>query len=99
MSEFGAAEISQLTSGLNDQQKAAFQSQYDSVKKDPQMIFLISIFAGGIDRFLLGDTKMAIIKICTAGGCGYLYITDIISAKARTAAYNKAQAEAIIAKL
>jgi hypothetical protein len=99
MSEFGATEISQLTSGLSDQQKAAFTTQYDAVKKDPQMIFLISIFAGGIDRFLLGDTKMAIIKICTAGGCGYLYIMDIISAKARTAAYNKAQAEAIIAKL
>jgi TM2 domain-containing membrane protein YozV len=101
MAEFGATEISQLTAGLNDQQKASFQSQYDAVKKDPQMIFILAIFTGGIglDRFLLGDAKMGIIKMLTGGGCLYLYITDIISAKDRTAAYNKAQAEAIIAKL
>ena len=101
MAEFGATEISQLTAGLNDQQKAAFQTQYDAVKKDPQMIFILAIFTGtiGVDRFLLGDTKMGAIKLLTGGGCFYLYVMDIISAKDRTAAYNKAQAEAIIAKL
>jgi len=101
MAEFGATEISQLTSGLSDQQKASFTSQYDAVKKDPQLIFLLSIFTGfiGLDRFLLGDAKMGVIKFFTAGGCFYIYITDIISAKDRAAAYNKAQAEAIIAKL
>jgi TM2 domain-containing membrane protein YozV len=101
MAEFGTTEISQLTAGLNDQQKAAFQTQYDAVKKDPQLIFLLSIFTGfiGLDRFLLGDPKMGVIKFCTAGGCFYLYITDIISAKERTAAFNKAKAEAIIATL
>jgi len=101
MAEFGATEISQLTSGLSDQQKAAFTSQYDAVKKDPQMIFLLAIFTGGIglDRFLLDDTKMGIIKLCTGGGCGILFIMDILSAKERTAAFNKAKAEAIIATL
>ena len=101
MAEFGATEIAQLTAGLNDQQKASFQSQYDAVKKDPQMIFLLSIFTGmiGVDRFLLEDTKMGVIKLCTMGGCYYLWITDIISAKDRTAAFNKAKAEAIVSSL
>ena len=65
MAEFGATEISQLTSGLSDSQKAAFQAQYDAVKKDPQMIFILSIVAGGlgIDRFMLDDTKMGVIKL------------------------------------
>jgi len=101
MAEFGATEISQLTAGLNDQQKAAFQSQYDAAKKDPQMIFLLAIVAGGlgVDRFLLDDTKMAVIKLLTGGGCGILFILDIISAKERTNAFNKAKAEAIIATL
>jgi len=101
MAEFGVTEIQQLTAGLNDQQKAAFTSQYDAVKKDPQMIFLLAIFTGGIgvDRFMLDDMKMGAIKLLTGGGCFYLYIMDIISAKDRTAAYNKAKAEAIIATL
>src|SRR5476649_2453963 len=98
MAEFGTTEVSQLTASLNDQQKVAFMSQYDAVKKDPQMIFLLSIFTGcaGVDRFLLDDVKMGVIKLCTMGGCYYLWITDIISAKDRTAAYNKAKAEAIL---
>ncbi len=101
MAEFGAAEVSQLTSGLNDQQKAAFQAQYDAAKKDPQMIFILSIVAGGIgvDRFLLDDMKMGVIKLLTGGGCGILAIMDILSAKERTNAFNKAKAEAIIATL
>jgi len=101
MTEFGATEISQLTSGLSDQQKSAFTTQYDAVKKDPQMIFIISIVAGslGVDRFLLNDAKMGIIKLVTGGGCGILWIMDILSTKERTNAFNKAKAEAIIATL
>jgi TM2 domain-containing membrane protein YozV len=101
MSEFGATEISQLTSGLSDQQKAAFTTQYDAAKKDPQMIFIIAIVAGslGVDRFLLDDIKMGVIKLITGGGCGILWIMDILSAKERTNAFNKAKAEAIIATL
>jgi len=101
MAEFGATEVSQLTSGLNDQQKAAFQTQYDAAKKDPQMIFLLAIVAGGlgVDRFLLDDMKMGVIKLLTGGGCGILFIMDILSAKERTNAFNKAKAEAIIATL
>jgi TM2 domain-containing membrane protein YozV len=101
MAEFGATEVSQLTSGLSDQQKSAFTTQYDAVKKDPQMIFLLAILVGslGVDRFLLDDMKMGVIKLLTGGGCGILWIMDILSAKERTNAFNKAKADAIIATL
>ena len=38
--------------------------------KDPTTILLVSIFLGvlGIDRFMLGDTDMGILKLLT-GGC------------------------------
>ena len=101
MADFGATEIAQLTSGLSESQKAAFQSQYDAAKKDPQMIMIIAICAGslGVDRFMLDDAKMGIVKLLTGGGCGILWLMDIFSAKERTAAFNRKKAEAIIASL
>lgn len=47
--------------------------------KDPTVFLLISIFLGqlGIDRFMLGDIGMGILKLLTAGVCGVLWIIDI----------------------
>lgn len=44
--------------------------------KDPMTILLVSIFVGslGIDRFMLGDTGMGILKLLTMGLCGVLTI-------------------------
>lgn len=46
--------------------------------KDPRTILLVSIFVGslGIDRFMLGDTGMGILKLLTMGLCGVLTIVD-----------------------
>ncbi len=55
--------------------------------KDPSTMLLISIFLGsfGIDRFMLGDIPMGILKLLTAGLCGILTIYDwfIISNKTK----------------
>lgn len=60
--------------------------------KDPTTLLLISIFLGsfGIDRFMLGDTGMGILKLLTAGLCGILTIIDwfSISNKAKELNYN-----------
>lgn len=57
--------------------------------KDPTTLLLISIFLGtlGIDRFMLGDIGMGILKLLTGGLCGILTIIDwfIISKKAKEA--------------
>lgn len=54
--------------------------------KDPTTILLVSIFLGtlGIDRFMIGDTGMGILKLLTAGCCGILTIIDWFSIQKKT---------------
>ncbi len=58
--------------------------------KDPNTLMLISIFLGslGIDRFMLGDTGMGILKLLTFGGCGILTIIDWFTVSKRTKELN-----------
>lgn len=55
--------------------------------KDPTILLVISILLGGlgIDRFMLGDTGMGVLKLLTGGCCGILTIIDwfTISKKAK----------------
>lgn len=46
--------------------------------KDPTTVLLISIFLGtlGIDRFMIGDIGMGVLKLLTCGLCGILTIVD-----------------------
>ncbi len=64
--------------------------------KDPTTILLVSIFIGtlGIDRFMLGDTGMGILKLLTAGLCGILTIIDwfTVSKKAKELNFNNVMA-------
>lgn len=60
--------------------------------KDSTTLLLVSIFLGGlgIDRFMLGETGMGILKLLTAGCCGVLTIIDWFSVqkKAKELNYN-----------
>ena len=61
--------------------------------KDPTTLLLISIFLGslGIDRFMLGDTGVGILKLLTCGLCGILTIIDwfTVSKKAKQVNFSK----------
>lgn len=61
--------------------------------KDPTTILLVSIFLGGlgIDRFMLGDTGLGILKLLTGGLCGIMTIIDwfTVSKKAKEVNFNK----------
>lgn len=54
--------------------------------KDPTTILIISILIGGlgIDRFMLGDTGMGVLKLLTCGLCGILTIIDWFTVTKRT---------------
>lgn len=60
--------------------------------KDPTTLLLVSIFLGslGIDRFMLGETGVGILKLLTGGVCGILTIVDWFSVqkKAKEINYN-----------
>lgn len=64
--------------------------------KDPSKILIISIFLGilGIDRFILGDIKIGILKLLTVGGCGILAVTDwfTVSKRVKDLNYNRIMA-------
>lgn len=58
--------------------------------KDPTTLLLFSIFLGsfGVDRFMLGDTGMGILKLLTGGLCGILTIIDWFSITKKTKELN-----------
>jgi len=86
---------------LSENQKMLFTSQYDSAKKDPGTMLVLSILFGGfgVDRFMLGDMGMGLIKLLTFGGCGILTIIDWFTTKGRTHEYNRKKANEIFAAI
>ena len=58
--------------------------------KDPTTYLLISIFLGqfGVDRFMLGDTAMGVLKLLTGGVCGVLTIIDWCTIMGKTRELN-----------
>ena len=64
--------------------------------KDPTVMLVVSIFLGslGIDRFMLGDTGMGVLKLLTGGCCGILTIIDwcTIMNKTKEQNFNKLMA-------
>lgn len=54
--------------------------------KDPTTLLLVSLFLGtlGVDRFMLGDTGMGVLKLLTGGCCGLLTIVDWFSIQKKT---------------
>mgnify|MGYP002623185782 CR=1 FL=1 len=58
--------------------------------KSPTTVLLVSIFLGslGIDRFILGQKFMGVLKLVTAGGCLIWTIIDWFTSGDRTRKYN-----------
>lgn len=85
---------------LKEKLKAMDESKFSLIStiefKDPTTILLVSIFLGGlgIDRFMIGDTGMGILKLLTGGVCGILTLVDwfTISKKAKELNFNNVMA-------
>ena len=85
---------------LKEKLEAMDESKFSLIStvelKDPTTILLISIFLGGlgIDRFMIGDTGMGVLKLLTGGLCGILTIIDwfTISKKVKELNFNNVMA-------
>jgi len=98
MPEFSIIEQQMLTKGMTDQQKMLFRTQYDSVRKDRGTILILSVLFGtlGVDRFMIGDIGMGLLKLFTAGGCCVLWLIDIFLIRGKVDDYNRKQANDIL---
>ena len=58
--------------------------------KDPTTMLILSLLLGGwgVDRFMLGDTGMGVLKLLTGGCCGILTIIDWFSVQNKTKELN-----------
>ena len=67
---------------IREKMLAADDGRYAMVQsvelKDPTTVIIVSVLLGslGIDRFMLGETGMGILKLLTCGVCGILTIID-----------------------
>ena len=66
--------------------------------KDPTTMLILSLFLGslGVDRFMLGDTGMGVLKLLTGGCCGILTIVDWFGVQNKTKELNFNKLMAII---
>lgn len=93
---FPAEKIMYLKDKLRTMDEEKFSLISTIEMKDPTTLLLISIFLGtlGIDRFMIGDTGMGILKLLTGGVCGIMTIVDwfTISKKVKDLNFNNVMA-------
>lgn len=87
---FPAEKIMYIKEKLAAMDESKFSMISTIEMKDPTTILLVSIFLGGlgIDRFMLGDTGMGILKLLTCGCCGILTIIDWFTVSKKTKELN-----------
>ena len=93
---FPAEKIMYLKDKLRTMDEEKFELISTIELKDPTTILLVSIFLGslGIDRFMIGDIGMGILKLLTLGLCGILTIVDwfTVSKKVKDLNFNNVMA-------
>lgn len=92
-SYFESHQVSQLQQRLKSLDNSKFQVLQSLSLKNPTTILIVSILAGGlgIDRILIGDVGLGIIKLITCGGLGVWTIVDwfLIMGETRKKNYEK----------
>ena len=87
---FPAEKIAFIREKLSAMDQAQFNLVTSVSLKDPTVMLIISLFLGsfGVDRFMLGETGMGVLKLLTAGACGVLTIIDWVTIMKKTRELN-----------
>ena len=88
--KFSPYQLNQIISELPNLTDAQFQALLSQDFKDPTMMLIISLLGGllGIDRFILNDTGLGVLKLLTCGGFYIWMIIDWFIIQDRTKEYN-----------
>lgn len=85
--------IQGLVKEMSDEQVRQFAIIYNSRRKDPQMILLLTLvgFLGvaGIQRFIIDQIGMGLLYVFTAGLCLVGTIVDLVNYKSLTFEFNQ----------
>ena len=90
-----------LAKRLPKEERPAFLMACDQEAKDPTTILIISLFLGGfgIDRFVIGQTVLGLLKLFTLAGCGLWWFIDLFLIMGATKDINAKSAYRIYCQL
>lgn len=90
--------LPQMKDILDTMDEPRFNALSMQTYRDPLLMLLISLVGGmmGIDRFLLGQTGLGILKLVTCGGLGIWAVIDWFLIMSTTRDYNLDKARPIL---
>lgn len=95
------AYIQMLVKDMNDNQINQYASIYNSRRKDPQTILLLTLIGffgvAGVQRFVLDQIGMGLLYLFTGGICLIGTIVDLINYKRLANDYNQKLARQVAA--
>ena len=95
------AYIQMLVKDMSDDQINQYASIYNSRRKDPQTILLLTLIGffgvAGVQRFVLDQIGMGLLYLFTGGICLIGTIVDLISYKRLAIEYNQKLARQVLA--
>ncbi len=88
--KFNAGELMMVKQKLEELSDDKFMAIQSIDFQSPTLLLVISIIGGslGIDRFMLGDTGLGVVKLITGGACGIWTIVDWFTVQERTKKHN-----------
>ncbi len=87
---FKKGDLQELETIIENCDYETFQTVLNAKFKNPLTFTIVNILFGsiGVDRFMLGDVKLGIIKLITSGGFFIWWIADIFTAPKRAREWN-----------
>ena len=73
------SELALIVSSIEEGKRNEFITKYNARAHNPTVVFGLSIYLGffGVDRFVLGQTLLGILKLITLGGLNIWYLIDL----------------------